>query len=81
MKGFLDFHLELDELRSAARTFDDEVGKAVSRDSQIGSYVQRLEERYDEAAVLTMTEMPKSEELVQELEEFLKNQQRREGAG
>ena len=79
LKGFLEFRLELDELRSAARTFDDEVGKAVSRDSQIGSYVQRLEERYDEAAVLTMTEMPKSEELVQELEEFLKNQQRREG--
>ena len=81
LKGFLEFRLEMDELRSAARTFDDEVGKAVSRDSQIGSYVQRLEERYDEAAVLTMTEMPRSEDLVQELEEFLKNQQRREGGG
>ena len=79
LKGFLGFHLDMEELRSAARTFDDEVGKAVSRDSQIDSYVTKLEERYDEAAVLTMTEMPKSEELVRELEEFLKDQQRRDG--
>ena len=78
--GILDMNVPLDELRSAADTFDREVDKAVSDDSQIGSYVDKLEQRYDEGHVLTGGDMPRPEELVQDLEEFLK-QQRGSGPG
>lgn len=81
LKRILGFHVELAELSSAADTFDREVEKAVSRDSQIGAYVHKLEERYDEMDILTSGDMPRSEELVKELEEFLKDQQRRDGGG
>lgn len=70
----LSINVPLDELRSAADTFDREVDKAVGNDSQIGSYVDKLEQRYDEAHVLTGGEMPRPEELVQDLEEFLRQQ-------
>jgi proteasome assembly chaperone (PAC2) family protein len=81
LKRILGFHVELDELNSAAQTFDREVEKAVSRDSQIGAYVQKLEERYDEADIMSRGDMPRADELVKELEEFLKDQQRRDGGG
>ena len=81
LKRVLGFHVELDELHSAAETFDREVEKAVSRDSQIDAYVHKLEERYDEMDILTAGDMPRSDELVKELEEFLKDQQRRDGGG
>lgn len=74
----LDMNVPLDELKSAADTFDREVNKAVGDDSQIRSYVDKLEQRYDEAHVVTGGDMPKPEEAVQDLEEFLK-QQRRSG--
>ncbi len=78
LKRFLKFRLNLDELNSAANTFDNEVGKAVTRDNQIGAYVRKLEERYDEAVILTRAEPLGSDDLVKDLEEFLKEQQRRE---
>ena len=74
----LDMNVSLDELGSAADTFDREVEKAVGDDSQIRSYVHKLEQRYDEAHVVSGGEMPRPEELVQDLEEFLKRQR---GAG
>jgi hypothetical protein len=70
----LDIQVSLDELAAAAATFDREVQKAVGNDNQIGAYVGKLEQRYDEAHVLTRGEMPRPEELVRDLEEFLKRQ-------
>ena len=78
LKRFLKFRLNLDELNSAANTFDNEVGKAVTRDNQIGAYVRKLEERYDEAVILTRAEPLGSDDLVKDLEEFLKERQCRE---
>jgi len=77
LSRLLGFPIALDELRSAAETFDQEVEKAVTKDSQISDYIQRLERRYDEAAILTQGDMPQAEEVVKDLEEFLKGQQRR----
>ena len=79
LSRLLGFEVALDELRSAAATFDQEVEKAVSKDTQISAYVQKLEQRYDEAAILTQEDMPEAEDVVKELEEFLKEQQKRNG--
>lgn len=79
LTGLLDVEVPLDELRSAADTFDREVEKAVTGDGQIGAYVKKLEERYDEAMMLAQGEIPQAEDMVRELEEFLKN--RREAHG
>ncbi len=76
---FLELPVELDELRSAATVFDLEVEKAVTKDSQIDAYVQKLEERYDSAAMLDGGDMPQPDEMVKELEEFLKGRQRGHG--
>lgn len=79
LSRILGFQIPLDELRSAANTFDEEVEKAVSKDSQISAYVSKLESRYDETKELFHGEMPQTEDLVKDLEEFLKQQQRRNG--
>ena len=49
------------------------------KDSQIDAYVQKLEERYDSAAMLDGGDMPQPDEMVKELEEFLKGRQRGHG--
>jgi proteasome assembly chaperone (PAC2) family protein len=77
LNRFLGFHFDLSELRSAIVAFEDEVGKAVAKDPGISSYIQRLEQHYDEA-VRAQEELPSPEAVVKDLEEFLR-QQRQEG--
>ena len=71
----LDLPLDLTELQSAATTFNEEVAKAVEKDEQISSYVTKLEGQYDEA--LAAIEIPDPQELVRDLEQFLRGAQRR----
>ena len=70
----LGVSIPLDELRSAASTFDDEVEKAVSKDSQISAYVGKLEQQYDEARSLIHGDGLQPDEVVKDLEQFLKEQ-------
>ena len=79
LSRILGFKIALDELQAAATTFDKEVEKAVSKDAQIGAYVQKLEQSYDETVTLVPGDMPRADDVVKELEEFLKGQQRRNG--
>ena len=81
LSRLLGFQVALDELRSAATTFDQEVEKAISKDTQISDYVQKLEQSYDESTVLAQGDMPRSEDVIKDLEEFLKEQQKRDGEG
>ena len=53
----------------------------MSEDAQIGAYVRKLEQQYDDAGLLAPENMPQPEDVVKELEEFLKEQQRRNGKG
>ena len=76
LSGIVGVDVPLDELRSAGDTFDREVEKAVSKDSQIGEYVRKLEQRYDEMVLMTQDEMPPPEDVVRDLEDFLKEQRR-----
>ncbi|MFQ5880013.1 MAG: hypothetical protein ACE5IZ_07580, partial [Dehalococcoidia bacterium] len=68
-------------LRSAGVSFERDVQKALASDVELNAYIRRLEQDYD--AVFepqARQEMPSPESLVQELEEFLR-QQRQEGPG
>ena len=75
LSSFLGLELDLSELKTAADTFDEEVLQAIARDDQLSAYVQKLEGQYDEST--PVTEMPEPAEMVRDLEQFLRSQQRR----
>lgn len=79
----LDFSSDLSDLERAADDFDQRVAKVLTSDPKIAEYVRRLEERQgdeeEEGEEIGSTDaLPSGEELVQELERFLR-EQRREG--
>ena len=71
----LDLPVSLAELRSAAENFDQEVVEAIGKDDQLAAYVKKLEDRYDES--VSDNEMPDPVDVVRELEQFLRSEQRR----
>ena len=75
LSNLLDLNLDLSELKTAAATFDEEVVQAIARDDQLSAYVQKLEGEYDEST--PVTEMPDPAEMVRDLEQFLRSEQRR----
>lgn len=79
----LDFSSDLSDLERASSDFDRRVAKVLTSDPKIAEYVRRLEEREgdedEENEEIGSTDaLPSGEELVQELEQFLR-EQRREG--
>ena len=74
LRSLVDFEADLEELRLAGEAFEGEVTKAISKQGDLSAYVQRLEQRYDAASELT-GDIPSSDDMVKELEEFLKSQQ------
>jgi proteasome assembly chaperone (PAC2) family protein len=75
----LDLPLDLTELETAAANFDGQVAEAVEKDDQLSSYVKKLEDHYDES--VPASEMPDPAEVVRDLEQFLKSEQRRRPGG
>ena len=75
LSNMLGLDMDLSELKTAAATFDEEVVKAIARDDQLTTYVQKLESQYDEST--PVTEMPEPAEMVRDLEQFLRSEQRR----
>lgn len=77
----VDFSAELSDLENAADDFDKRVSQVLASDPKIAEYVRRLEERdlEEEDAddnLGSMDALPSGEELVQELERFLREQRR-----
>ena len=76
--------VDLAELEDAAVRFDAEVAEAIGRDPEARAYVRKLEERADRGldfdedeeppASKAATDLPTGEEVVRELEEFLRRQ-------
>ena len=64
--------LDLEELRGAAAKFDGEVARAVQADEQIGSYVAKLENQYDDT--VAESGIPDPEDLVRDVERFLRGE-------
>ncbi len=76
----LDFSSDLNDLERAADDFDKRVAKVLASDPKIAEYVRRLEERVEEdeeeEEIGSTDALPSGEELVQELEQFLREQRR-----
>ena len=70
LKDMLQLPVDLNRLHDMANAFDREVEKVIAEDDQLSKYIATLEERYDAAA--GDTEMPDPDELVRELERFLR---------
>ena len=67
----INLPLDLNELSTAADTFDREVNKAIDKDNQLQEYINKLEIKYEES--ITSLELTSTSEIVDELEEFLKS--------
>lgn len=79
LDGLLDLRLDLRALDEAANAFDQQVADAIARDPEAQAYVRKLEQREDrgeedesELPTAGHRELPSGEEVVRELEEFLK---------
>lgn len=73
LKEMFHFEVDLNELTSAGDAFDSEIGKIVQDSPEVSSYLERLEEKYDQVAD-SVDELPAPQALVRDLEEFLKSQ-------
>jgi len=70
----LDRSFDLEELRAAEGSFDRQFRQALEKEEELLAYVQKLERRYD-ASAQPEGPMPTPQEMVKELEEFLKRRQ------
>ena len=66
------------DLEHTAETYQEQVSVAVSQDSDLSSYVQMLEERFDSQASQGARDLPTGDDLAEELEGFLREQRREE---
>ena len=75
LTSLLGLTLDLEELKTAATTFDEQVAQAVDRDDQLKTYVEKLEGQYDEST--PASEIPDPADMVRDVEQFLRSEQRR----
>ena len=81
LSQLLDIPVSFEDLERQAETFDAEVSEVVSHNPEVADYVRQLEQRQGRrrrrgggAESPQQTELPSSEQLIQELEAFLKRQ-------
>jgi proteasome assembly chaperone (PAC2) family protein len=78
--GVLDHPIDLHDVESAVRDFESKVAEVIANNPAVASYVRQLEEREpdegEEAPSRRESELPSSDQLVQELEQFLRQQRR-----
>jgi proteasome assembly chaperone (PAC2) family protein len=78
VSGLLEVEFDLAEMEAAAQRFRAEVEGALRANPEAQEYVRRLEEGYEEAAERA-PQLPRGEDLVLDIERFLREQ--REGRG
>ena len=78
LSKLLDVKIDTEQLESTAADYQEQVSVAVSQDSDLTSYVQMLEERYDVQAEEGSRDLPSGDDLARELENFLRDQRREE---
>jgi len=78
--GVLDHPLDLQDVETAVRDFETKVAEVIANNPAVASYVRQLEEREpdegDEPPPRHESELPSGDQLVQELEQFLRQQRR-----
>lgn len=77
LQDALGTSFDLEEMRGAEATFGRQFQEALEREDELNAYIQRLERRYD-ASQEREEAIPSPEEMVQELEYFLKSRKERE---
>ena len=78
LSGLLGTSVDTSDLEHTAKTYQEQVSIAVSQDSDLSSYVQMLEERFDSQINQGARDLPTGDDLAQELEGFLREQRREE---
>ena len=73
LRGLVEIDLGFGELREAGEAFEAKLTEVISKQADMMAYVRRLEQRYDEAQPPS-GDIPTPDEMVEELEEFLKTQ-------
>jgi proteasome assembly chaperone (PAC2) family protein len=69
----LKMDVDTSDLEESASSYQEQVSVAVSQDSDLSSYVQMLEERFDAQVEGGERNLPTGDELAQELEGFLRD--------
>lgn len=80
LSQLLDFTVDLREMEAASIAFDEEVRKAIANSPEVIAYIRKLEEAYD-AAVRPSSDLPRPEDMVKEMEDFLRRRRRGPGDG
>jgi predicted ATP-grasp superfamily ATP-dependent carboligase len=77
LQNLLGIEADTSHLERTATDYQDQVSAAVSQDTDLSSYVQMLEERFDSAAAAGgIRDLPSGDDLAQELEGFLREHRR-----
>ncbi len=76
LNNLVDFDVDLEELYLAGQAFGEDVSKAITSQSDVGAYVSKLERRYDASYQSEDEEIPEPDDMVRELENFLRTQRR-----
>ena len=78
--GVLDHPLDLHDVETAVSDFETKVAEVIANNPAVASYVRQLEEREpdegEEAPPRRESELPSGDQLVRELEQFLRQQRR-----
>lgn len=76
VRRLLDIQLDLEDLRRAGDRFEQKATEAIASQEEVVEYVRKLEEAYDasQAAEPLSDDIPTPDEVIQDLEEFLKSQ-------
>lgn len=78
LSELLEVEVDTHQLEQTAEEYRDQVSVAVSQDSDLASYIQTLEERYDDHSPGGEKDLPSGDELAQELESFLRDERSEE---
>jgi PAC2 family len=78
LSNLLSIEVDTSNLERGAAAYQEQVSAAVSQDSDLSSYVRMLEERFDSQSSQEPKNLPSGDELVRELENFLREQRREE---
>ena len=73
LQRLVEFDVPLDEMQESADAYVREVDQAIAKRPELADYVKKLEERFD-SAIATKGGIPSPEDMVEELEQYLKSQ-------
>ena len=74
LRSLVDFDVDLDELERSAQAFQGKVSEGMADQSELTAYVTELERRYDASFAPEHREIPEPDDMVRELENFLRSQ-------